>query len=90
MRVDCSRHAAGTYPDALHLPYLGMGLSTEERLPGIPWMYGLSTLFEVRFFTPAQIIFLVKAATVSTEQGHPFRECPPPMPLREFVSTNGD
>jgi hypothetical protein len=63
---------SGTHPDALHLPYLGMGLPTEERLRGITWMYGLSTLFEIRFFTPAQTILSEKAATVSIEQGHPF------------------
>ena len=55
------------HPDALHLPYLGMGFATEDRLPGIPWTYGLPALFEVGFFMPVQIIFLIKAASVPTE-----------------------
>jgi len=57
-----------------------MGFVTEEQLPGIPWMYGLPALFEVGFFTPVQTIFLVKTATVPTEQGHPFRARPQRCP----------
>ena len=56
MRVDRLCHAARAASKALPLPYLGMGLPTEERLRGIPCMYGLSTLFEVPLPGPPQTI----------------------------------
>lgn len=57
MQVDRSCTLGGGIPESPLRLYRGIGQATEAPLPGVPWMQGLPTRFEVRFFTPAQTIF---------------------------------